>query len=1213
MSKIKTLSKAEKFNNALNKKNISLEIDTNKHIDDTLETKKSKDETKKDVRTKELEYKKLELRDQILLRPDTYIGSVKKNKSLEPIWIFRNKKIIQDNVSYTEGFIRLFIEVISNAIDNVWRSNEFKIPMKFIKINIDYTNNIFSVCNDGKCIPLTIQPNENIYIPEMIFGNLLTSSNYNDNEERKTSGKNGFGSKVSNIFSTEFSIECFNPKDNMIYSQKWNNNMSIKSDPILNKNKSDFPKSIDEGKNGYTKVTWKPDLIRFDMKVIDKDTISIIEKYIIDCAMTVCKYGVKVIYNGNEIIMKDYKDYIKFYFPDLGDEYMFLNGEDSCAAICPANEFTQVSFVNGIHTKDGGVHVDAWCEQLFRPLVNKLNGIKEEKEDKEEKKKDKEKKKKEDKKKKEKNMNIDIRDIKKHFFIFIYSSLDKPSFDSQNKTRLNSPVPKVEIKSQVISKLIKWKFIEYLKESQKLKEMINLKGETERKRGIKRVEGLDDANFAGKSGKNLDCILTITEGLSAKTYVVQGMKYGLLGKSGHDYIGILPVRGKFINARNASVNSLTKNKEVRSVIQALGLQHGIDYSLDENKKKLRYGKLLLFVDSDEDGLHICGLIYNFFSTLFPSLLKIKDFIGYVRTPIIKVQKGNNKIGFYYKKEAKEYIEKNNIKKDHIRYFKGLGTSNADDVKNDFGKRIVSLVNEKEGEDLLNNVFHKDTADFRKQWLTSYDPLKNNIEELKDLETEKNGNSVIEKVKLVDFLNKEFIHFSIDDCKRSIPCILDGLKESHRKVLYAAFKRNLRFNGQSLKVAQFAGYVAECSNYHHGEQNLYDTITKLAQRFVGSNNVPLLFNDGAFGERLENGKDAANGRYIFTKLDMLTRYIFKEEDEHFLTNREDDGDIIEKNYYLPIIPMILINGVNVGIGTGFSCSVPSYNIKDIIEWIKLWIEDKQNLDSNKNEITINVKPVLKPWYRNFKGSIYENGKKIITKGLLEKQGNSYVITELPIGKKNLSISKYKQKLEELQEKNIIKSIRDLSNENDIKFIITLSPDIDDKMQEEQLYDVLNLTDCLYTSNMVLFDKNGILKKYDNVNDIITEFCIERLNLYTIRKNGIIASMEYDLKYLKNKLRFVTEVVNKTIVLNDKTDELLFELLKNRNFDLKEDTYDYLLSMQMRSMTKTKIELLQKEINDLIKKLENYKNTTIYDIWKNELNELYTKYQEWLKLN
>ena len=297
--------------------------------------------------------------------------------------------------------------------------------------------------------------------------------------------------------------------------------------------------------------------------------------------------------------------------------------------------------------------------------------------------------------------------------------------------------------------------------------------------------------------------------------------------------------------------------------------------------------------------------------------------------------------------------------------------------------------------------------------------------------------------------------------------------------------------------------------------------------------------------------------------MLTRCIFKEEDEHFLKNREDDGDIIEKNYYLPIIPMILINGVNVGIGTGFSCSVPSYNIKDIIEWIKLWIEDKQNLDSNKNEITINVKPTLKPWYRNFKGSIYENGKKIITKGLLEKQGNSYVITELPLGKKNLSISKYKQKLEELQEKNIVKGIRDLSNENDIKFIITLSQDIDEKMQEEQLYDVLNLTDCLYTSNMVLFDKNGVLKKYDNVKDIITEFCIERLNLYNIRKNGIIESMEYDIKYLKNKLRFVSEVVNKTIILNDKTDELLFDLLKTRNFDLKDDTYDYLPYMQYSS--------------------------------------------------
>jgi len=150
----------------------------------------------KQKRTNELTFKKLQLKNQILLRPDTYIGSTKKVKSFDPIWVLDKDKFVQKQVAFTEGFVRLFIECISNAIDNVWRSDEFKIPCKFIKVNIDPKDNSFSIWNDGKTIPIEKHKEENIYIPELIFGNLLTSSNYNDSEERKTSGKNGLGVKV---------------------------------------------------------------------------------------------------------------------------------------------------------------------------------------------------------------------------------------------------------------------------------------------------------------------------------------------------------------------------------------------------------------------------------------------------------------------------------------------------------------------------------------------------------------------------------------------------------------------------------------------------------------------------------------------------------------------------------------------------------------------------------------------------------------------------------------------------------------------------------------------------------------------------------------------------------------------------------------------------------------------------------------------------------
>lgn len=1157
-------------------------------------------------RTEELTFKKLELKQQILLRPDTYIGSVKKVKSIDPIWVLQKNKIVQRTVAYTEGYIRLFIEVVSNAIDNVWRSQEFKIPSRYIKINIDQENNTFSVWNDGKPIPLNIHPDEKIYTPELIFGNLLTSSNYNDSEERKTSGTNGIGSKAVNIFSTEFTVECFNP-DYGIYTQSWSNNMNVRGEPKLDKTKSKYPKSTDEGKSGYTKITWRPELSRFDMRELDKETLSVIEKYIVDCAMTVSQYKVKVFYNDEEIVMNDHKDYVKYYFKgELPEEHLILSGKDTNAILCPHNEFTQVSFVNGIHTKDGGVHVDAWCEALFRPIVNKLNGVKEEKKE------EKKEKGKKGQKVKEKNLNVDIRDIKKNFFIFVYASLDKPRFDNQSKTKLNNPSPQVEVKSAAISKLLKWSFVELIKESQKLKEMFGLKNETERKRGFARVEGLDDANNAGKPGKGHQCILFITEGLSAKTFIVQGMKYGIQGVSGRDYIGVLPIRGKFINARNASVNTLKKNKEVKGIIQSLGLQYGIDYTIDENRKKLRYGKLCLATDSDFDGHHITGLLYNFFSALFPSLLKVEGFFNFMRTPILKIKTNKNVTkSFYFQSEAKKYIEKYNVKKNAIKYYKGLGTSNAADVKDDFGKRIVELKTDEEGDRLVDNIFSKEKgkSDFRKNWLTTFDPeYEFKSDKIKDYE--------LEYLNITDFLNYELINFSIEDCKRSIPCITDGFKDSHRKVMYSAFKRNLRYTGESLKVAQFAGYVAEHSNYHHGETILYDTITRLAQRFVGSNNIPLLFNDGQFGSRSELGKDAANGRYIHTKMDMLTRLIFREDDEPFLPDREDDGILVEKQYYMPVVPMILVNGCNTGIGTGWSCSIPAYNVTDIIEWILEWIKEFEINSQNPEQLTLLEKPTLTPWYRNFKGSIEVDGKKVITKGIYKKDGNTVVITELPIGKKNIGIAKYKEKLEEMKEKGLIKNLKDHSTEEEPKFTITLSEDLCDKTNDK-LIEALHLIDYLYTSNMVLFDIEGKLKKYATINNILEDFCEERLKLYRIRKEGIILAMENDLKYMKNKSKFVKEVVNKKLVLNDKDDDALNNELEKRGYDKKvtdeKSSYEYLLSMQMRSMTKSKVETLEKEISDLEVKLINYRNTSIYDIWRNELKEVESKYKEWLKKN
>ncbi len=1126
-------------------------------------------------KTNDVEYKKLELHQQILLRPDTYIGSTKNIQSLEPIFVFKDGKIKKQSVCFPEGLIRIFVEIVSNAIDNVWRSLEYNISPKFIKINIDKENNTISVWNDGKNIPIDEHKEQKVPIPEMIFGQLLTSSNYNDEEERKTSGRNGLGGKASNLFSKRFKVTIFNRDVGSLYQQEWSNNMYDKTTPTYSK--KGFPKTVEEGKNGFTCIEFQPDLSRFGLTNITDDVYSIFEKIVYDTAMTVSLNGVKTYFNDKLIEMESVKDYVKLYFEQIPEENMMLKSEDCRVFVCPCDEFTQVSFVNGVYTKDGGVHVDSWCESIFRPIVQKINGETKDF--------------KTTKKKVEKKNDVTIRDIKKHFFIFVYANLDKPSFDSQSKHRLNAPSVKTEVKKTDITKISKWSFIEKIEESLKYKELQNLKNLTERKKGTIRVENLDDANFAGNKDKATDCYLVITEGDSAKTYVTKGMKYGIQGKSGHDYIGVLPIRGKFLNVKNASVDVLLKNTEVKSLIQSLGLEHNLDYTQDINYKKLRYGKLMLACDSDVDGYHIIGLIVNFFHTLFPSLLKRNGFFYFMRTPIVKINHNKKLNSFYFQSKAKDFIDTNKPKHDNIKYYKGLGTSTADDIKEDFAKRIVEINLNNGSDALMTNIFGKENSEFRKNWISSYnDRVEFEEDEIKDYE--------VEKLDLTSFLNNEFILFSIDDCKRSIPSMIDGLKESHRKVLYSAFKRNLSYSSKSIKVAQFAGYVAEHSNYHHGEQNLYETITKLAQRFVGSNNVPLLFNDGQFGSRLKLGKDAASGRYIFTKLDMLTRLIFRKEDEDFLPDRVDDGDIVEKEFYIPIIPMVLVNGVSAGIGTGWSCNVPCYNPEDIITNIKLWLQGKSFEE-------------LIPWYRNFKGTVVVDNNSVTTYGVFneEKTKDTYTVSEIPIGRKNISIEKYKKNiLESLKEEGDIKSFVDNSTEEIVQYTIKCDSDFKATIQN------LELSDTIQINNMVLYNTEGKIVKYNNVLEILEDFCNYRLNFYNIRKQGIIKFLEEDLKYLKNKIRFIKEILDNSISLKNRDEDELEKELYTKKYDKKlsndKESYDYLLSIQVRTMTDKKLkELIEKEEND-VKYLSEYKNKNIKDIWIEELDDFLKQYKVWL---
>ena len=1117
-------------------------------------------------RSRKIVYKSMDQRSHVINRPDMYIGTTKNNKILTYV-NGDDFKIVKKEIDSNSGLLRIFIEVLSNAIDNVWRSKEFGIQCTKIKIDIDQETGETSIWNDGLTIPVELN-DQGIYNPEMIFGKLLTSSNYDDEEERKTSGRNGLGVKLTNIFSKKFIVSLYDTKTQKTYKQVWENNMLDRKEPTIKES---------DKKNGFTEIKWIPDFPKFGMTGYSDDIISQMKKYAIDATMIT---GVAIYLNGEKIPIKSLKDYAKLYYDT--DEVVFMKTNDCDVVITPTteNDFDAISFVNGVETTEGGIHVDQWVNAIFRPILDKMNSNK-------------------------KGPQLNIRDVKQFFRLFINATLVNPVFGSQDKSKLISPNVKADFPTKNLNMIMKWSVIEKIRDIIKSKELLTLK-KTEKKKGFKKIDGFDPANNAGTKYSR-DCTLILCEGLSAKTYAVMGIDVGAYGKKGRDWFGIYPLRGKILNVRNSNTTSISKNREVTDIIQALGIKYGVDYTKDENFDTLNYGKVMLLCDSDCDGLHISGLIMNLFHSLFPTLFDRKDpFIINMKTPLVRLYTKNEEIAFYSLEEYKHFIANNPDKKGRIKYFKGLGTSSDKEVRNSFGKRIVEYIKDEDTDENMNKVFHKKFADKRKKWLEDYDSESILVDD-----EQSNVSSMI----ISDFIDHEMIKFSIDDCKRSIPNIIDGLKESHRKILYATFLKGLRFTGKTMKVAQLSGFVAEKTNYHHGEQCLFDTITKLAHDFPGSNNIPLLFRDGQFGTRLSGGKDAASARYIFTKLDTLTRLLFREEDDVLLERVIDDGDVVEPVNYVPILPLILINGCIAGIGTGWSSSIPCFNPIDLIECVKKWMDaHKDEKDENKSEEKIVQYPVIKPWYRKFKGKIEENGQnKYTSYGILRDDGNKAVVSELPIG---LWTDNFKEYVEELIEEKQLKSYKNYSTPDTINFTITEHRD-----GIKCNIDNLKLKSQISTSNMVLFSSENKIKKYDTVYDIINEFCKVRFQYYVKRKKYILSKLELELKFLTNKARFINEVMDEKIVLNRRNEEDIvkdLEEMKYHKFTPKDNgsdndiakSYRYLLDMKIRSFSKQKVDELNIEIEKLKNKLEEYLNKTEKDMWLSDLNEFETNYKKWV---
>jgi DNA topoisomerase II len=1146
-------------------------------------------------------YKKHTHREHVLELPDTYIGSVETTE--ESRWVFDEPsgKMVHRKLRFNPGLYKTFDELIVNARDALVRALESgRTPVKRIDVCASVVNGKFTIVvkNDGDGIPIQKHETEKCYIPELIFGHLLTSSNYNKGEEKVVGGKNGYGAKLANIFATEFTVAVRDPKSSQKYEQVWRNNMSVCEKASIKK---------DTGAKGYVEITYVPDIDRFlhvrQGDSIHPDMLAVLHTRSIELAALVGK-GVTVTWNGVEIKTDTFEKFVRLFLRADSEKcfaYEKCGPRWEVAAVLTHMLFNDevgtpedrhISFVNGINTRKGGKHVETAQRHVLGAICEIAN---------------------------KKKMDLKPGQIKDTVTFFVNATIVNPSFDSQTKETLTTPVAKFGS-----ALVVGDKFAETLVKAGVLREaqaILDAKASREakktdgsKKRTIYGLPKLEDALWAG-TAKSSQCTLMLTEGNSAATSAIAGLKV-----VGREAWGVFPLKGKLLNVKDISRDKFNNNDELTAIKKIMGLEQGKKY---DSVASLRYGRILIMSDQDVDGFHIRGLLMNLFHTEWPELMRV-GFLCSLMTPLVKMTRGAEKLSFYSEGELenwKQAVGHDVANKYKSKYYKGLGTSTPEEAREWFQNITDVIYDWDDKTDFnMNLAFNKKQSDERKEWLTTYDPKRCTNPSL-DAKGKRH-------VTYSRFVHDELIHFSNADNIRSLPHVMDGLKPSQRKILFGCFKKGLK---TEIKVAQLAGYISEHAAYHHGEASLNQTITNMAQIFVGANNLNLLAPVGQFGSRLMGGKDAADARYIYTQFEPIVDVIFRKEDAPILNHLQDDGEIVEPDTYLPTVPLLAINGC-VGIGTGFSTDIPPHNPREVVEMLKERIDGGDSLKGK----------TLDPWWIGFRGSVEKKeDKQWITHGLYEWDDKSCAvrITELPVGtwtkdykifldtmmmgdgpemkeakpktKKKDDASSTSSEKRKAKLKSVLKGFEDLYNDVDVNFVLYLDSDYYKKARETPLEfeKLFRLTSSWKTTNMCGFDTSMSIVKYGCVGDILEEFYEHRLVAYETRRAYQIKTLKDQIEELHAKWLFVRAIVDGRLKIVNQEDEIVLKGLKELELPPRSDrenpntlgAYEYLMRMRVDRIKKKSVVEAEEDLAKAKAKLVELEATTPVSLWSKELDE------------
>ena len=1116
-------------------------------------------------------------REHVLNQPDVYIGDIKQcDRSV--ICLNSNNEVYKANITLAPAFIQLFKEVATNATDNFYRTKAGgREPGK---IYVYVSPQCIIVRNEGDPIPNGYrdfyddnEKVEKIHSIEMLFGKLRSSTNY----ETKTktakvgAGKNGIGCKAVNVFAKLFRVDSGNNEDGQHTTCIWEDNLSKLSTAIHEPGfKSDYSpktKGSYDGPN-YTQVEWHPDFKRFGIKKLSKTDI---DYFAFMCAEFSLANKAKIIFyrdtgsahneaehgaldfsfSGEKTIL-DFREAATFaslVYPgatDMKHQIVFpniikkdeehenpLNSRSLSDQIRISTNFKDdehyprmeviimdtpeksdiprvLSYVNGISTPEGGGHVKAASEVFLRPLLEKL---KEEDPD--------------------GAASYNIKSLDRFFSFIVIARVKSPQYDGgQIKSKVSTSESSVkdysfDVNERLITDILKWSWYTGFEEKIEKKIISDIK-----KVSVKNSDTYQSANKAGKSGN--DCVIYIVEGISASNYPKKRLME-LEGK--RDKYGFVAVNGKIPNVRKMRRTRALRNKKIQELLAVLGIDPSADYTNMKERSKLRYGGgVQILTDADTDGKHILGLLINFFDIMAPGLLE-EGYVSYLATPIVRVfSRKSKKCQERFETAAAfaKWEAENDSSKYKIKYYKGLGTSEDSDIRDDVkNARIIVCKYDDNAAEILNIVFgqHKiakgETAP-RKKWIS--EP----VEEV--LVKEKKG-SFYQTIS--NIMNSVLKSFSIDNIQRGLPCVNDGLKISQRQLFYAMAESTNYGTSKSdgdpveIKISNVASKTTEKVHYTHGEASLYDATFNLARDYIGANNLPIFKPKGQFGTRDKNGTDGSQARYLYIQMDELFPKIYEKEVVNLVDKNREEGHQVEPLWMAGYLPMGIING-SVGIGTGWSNNILAHRPSDILKIQKNWCKDKKT----KNDIL--------PWYKGFTGTIKrgkrgdlealfsdqeikerekemkevekrKRGRKpkdaeeveedepedldtetevvkkgdeiVIITGNYEQKGNTITITEIPVSK-NISFSSYAIYLDMLKENGYISDyVNKCDPMNDKVHYILKNVDEESFAKHGGInHFTLNLAYIPSMRNMYLLNTDSqVPTNYKTIVDIVETYC------------------------------------------------------------------------------------------------------------------------------